>query len=75
MAQAGMPITEAPSFWRRMAAAHPASIKSNHSASHPSTAYRMVALEEAVKEIDNKKQKGEALVPNMVDGKFKAPTR
>ena len=45
------------------------------SASHPSTAYRMVALEETVKEIDNKKQKGEALVPNMVDGKFTAPTK
>jgi len=75
MAQAGMPITDAPQFWRRMAAAHPAGIKSNHSASHPSTSYRMVALEETVKEIDGKKQKGEALVPNMVDGKFKAPTK
>lgn len=75
MAQAGMPIADAPKFWRRMAAAHPSNIKTNHSASHPSTAYRMVALEEAVKEIDGKKEKGEALVPNMVDGKFKAPTK
>lgn len=75
MAQAGMPIADAPKFWRRMAVAHPANISSNHSASHPSTAYRMVALEETVKEIDDKKQKGEALVPNMVDGKFKAPTK
>lgn len=75
MAQAGMQIADAPKFWRRMAVAHPANIKTNHSASHPSTAYRMVALEEAVKEIDGKKQKGEALVPNMVDGKFKGPTK
>ena len=75
MAQAGMPITDAPKFWRRMAAAHPASIKTNHSASHPSTAYRMVALEEAVKEIDDKRQRGEPLVPNMVDGKYKGPTK
>lgn len=75
MALAGMPIADAPKFWRRMAAAHPASIKTNHSASHPSTAHRMVALEETVKEIDNKKQKGEALVPNLVDGKFKPPAK
>jgi len=75
MAQAGIPITDAPKFWRRMAAAHPASIKTNHSATHPSTSYRMVALEETIREIDGKKLKGEALVPNMVDGKFKAPTK
>jgi len=35
----------------------------------------MVALEETIKEIDGKKLKGAALVPNMVDGKFKAPTK
>jgi len=75
MAQAGIPITDAPKFWRRMAAAHPASIKTNHSATHPSTSYRMVALKETIREIDGKKLKGEALVPNMVDGKFKAPTK
>lgn len=75
LAQAGMPIADAPKFWRRMAAAHPANIRTNHSATHPSTAYRMVALEETVREIDDKKLKGEALLPNMVDGKFKAPTR
>jgi membrane-associated protease RseP (regulator of RpoE activity) len=75
MAQAGMPIADAPKFWRRMAAAHPANIRTNHSATHPSTAYRMVALEETVKEIDDKRVKGGALVPNMVDGKFKAPTQ
>jgi hypothetical protein len=75
MAQTGMPIADAPKFWRRMAAAHPASIKSNHSASHPSTAYRMVALEAAVIEVEAKRAKGEALVPNMVEGKFKAPTK
>src|SRR5262249_54146069 len=54
MANAGIPISNAPNFWRRMAVAHPASIKTNHSASHPSTAQRMVALGETVKEIDAK---------------------
>jgi membrane-associated protease RseP (regulator of RpoE activity) len=75
LAQAEKPIADAPQFWRRMAAAHPANIKSNHSATHPSSAYRMVALEETVKEIDGKRVKGEPLVPNMADGKFKAPTK
>jgi predicted Zn-dependent protease len=75
MANAGLPIADAPKFWRRMAAANPANIKTNHSASHPSTSYRMVALEETVKEINAKIEKGEALVPNMKDGKFKAPTK
>jgi hypothetical protein len=68
MANAGFPIDEAPLFWRRMAAAHPGSIKANHAASHPSTAYRMVALENAVKEIDAKRAANVALRPNMKDG-------
>ncbi len=73
MANAGLPIKDAPKFWRRMAAANPASIKTNHGASHPSTAYRMVALEAAVKEIEAKIERKEPLVPNMKDGKPAAP--
>jgi hypothetical protein len=49
MVNAGFPTGDAPRFWRRMAAAHPQNIKTNYSASHPSTSYRMVALEEAAK--------------------------
>ena len=75
MANAGLPIADAPKFWRRMAAANPANIKTSHTASHPSTASRMVALEETVREIRAKIEKGEALVPNMNDGKFTAPTK
>ncbi len=75
MANAGLPIADAPKFWRRMAAAYPSNIKTNHSASHPSTSYRMVALEETVKEIAAKIEKKEPLVPNMKDGKFAAPTK
>lgn len=67
MAEAGLPIADAPKFWRRMAAAHPANIKTNHSASHPSTSHRMVALEETVKEINEKIAKKVALIPNMKD--------
>lgn len=75
LAVAGMPIDEAPNFWRRMAAAHPANIRTNHSASHPSTAYRMVALEETVKEIKEKKAKGLPLTPNLKKGKPAAPAK
>lgn len=74
MANAGLPISDAPKFWRRMAAAHPQNIKTNHSASHPSTSYRMVALEETVREIQGKVDRGEPLVPNMKDGKFFIPS-
>lgn len=69
MANAGLPIDDAPRFWRRMAAAHPQNIKTNHSASHPSTSYRMVALEETVKEIQGKISRAEPLLPNMKEGK------
>ena len=69
MANAGLPIDDAPRFWRRMAAANPQSIKTNHTASHPSTSYRMVALEETVKEIQGKISRGEPLLPNMQEGK------
>jgi len=69
LANAGVPIDEAPKFWRRMAVAHPSGIRTNHAASHPSTAYRMVALEAAVKEIKDKISKGLRLMPNMKDGK------
>lgn len=75
MANAGLPIAEAPKFWRRMAAAHPANIKTNHSASHPSTSYRMVALEATVKEIDEKVARKEPLIPNMKDGMPIAPNK
>lgn len=73
MANAGLPIDDAPRFWRRMAAAHPQNIKTNHSASHPSTSYRMIALEETVKEIQGKISRGELLLPNMKEGKLFIP--
>jgi len=75
MRSAGIPITDAPNFWRRMAAAHPASIKTNHAASHPSSAQRMVGLTATVKEIDAKMEAGIPLLPNVKDGKFMAPTK
>ena len=75
MASAGLNIADAPKFWRRMASAHPGNIKTNHAASHPSTAYRMVALEETVTEIGEKRSRGQPLLPNMKDGKYSPPTK
>lgn len=69
LATSGYSIADAPKFWRRMATANPASIKGSHSSSHPSTSYRMVALEEAAKEIEQKRATGVALVPQRKDGK------
>lgn len=65
MARAGLEYEQAPKFWRRMAAAHPASIRSNHTASHPATPHRFVALEEAVKEVKAKQASGTPLLPEL----------
>ncbi len=63
MARGGGDIANAPKFWRRMAAAHPASIEKSHAVTHPSTPERFLALEKTVVEIQNKRAHGEALVP------------
>jgi predicted Zn-dependent protease len=61
-ARAGYDITDAPHFWRRMGAKHPAAIHLKGS-THPSSAKRFVALEETVAEINAKKASGAPLVP------------
>lgn len=65
MALAGMDITNAPRFWRRMAAAHPGSIRASLAATHPATPERLLALEKTVEEINLKKAKGLALTPEL----------
>lgn len=66
MAYAGLDLEKAPHFWRRMASAHPGSIKGRGMmASHPATPERFVALEEAIKEIRNKQASGAVLKPEM----------
>jgi Zn-dependent protease with chaperone function len=70
MAKAGYKIEDAPNFWRRMAVAHPSNIKTNHTASHPSTASRMVALDAAVAEIKSKQAAKAPLVPNLKEVKL-----
>lgn len=68
LAISGYSVEDAPKFWRRMAAANPGNIKGTHASSHPPTSYRMVALEEAAKEIDEKRRASASLVPVRKDG-------
>ncbi len=70
MQRAGFPIDNAANFWRRMAAEHPGSIQRNHSASHPATAERFLAIEQTIEEIRHKQSQGLALVPE-----FKEPPK
>jgi hypothetical protein len=63
-ALANQSIENIAGFWRRMAAEHPAGIKENHGASHPSTPQRFIAIEQTVQEIRNKQKAGFALVPD-----------
>lgn len=65
MAIAGLSVDDAPNFWRRMAAEHPAAIKTNHASSHPATTERFLALEMTAKEIQGKRNSGQPLVPEL----------
>lgn len=62
-ARAGYDIGDAANFWRRMASEHPGSIKKNFLATHPSAPERFVAIENTVREIEEKRQRGEPLLP------------
>jgi Zn-dependent protease with chaperone function len=66
LARAGIPIQDAPKFWRRMAAANPGGISQRGMiASHPATSARFVALEKTVQEIEAKRAAGQPLVPEL----------
>ncbi|MZH02794.1 MAG: M48 family metalloprotease [Nitrospinae bacterium] len=68
MAKSGLPIEDAPNFWRKMATVHPASINANHAASHPATSQRFLALEKTVQEIKNKISNGQPLTLEVNEG-------
>ena len=61
-ARAGYDVGPAASFWRRLGAEHPKAIHLLGS-THPSTAKRFLAVEQAVEEFQMKKAKGLPLVP------------
>ncbi len=66
LAAAGYDTRGAADFWRRMAMENPASIKGSHSASHPATSERFLALEKVSTEIQGKQASGLALAPNRI---------
>ena len=65
MNAAGLPLEGVADFWREMAAEHPGSIGSNHSASHPATSERFIAISKTIEEINHKIAAGEPLTPNV----------
>lgn len=64
-ALAGKDISEAADFWRRIGAKNPGTIEKSFGASHPSTPERFVAIEDTIKEINQKKLAGAELMPNI----------
>ena len=65
-ARAGYDVGEAANFWRRMATEHPGSIHLSGS-SHPSTANRYLAIEQAAAEFQRKRDAGLPLIPEERD--------
>jgi hypothetical protein len=65
LARAGYSTDGASDFWRRMATEFPANIKANHSASHPATADRFLALEKTSTEVNLKIDAKQSLAPNL----------
>jgi hypothetical protein len=65
MQAAGLTLEGVADFWREMAAEHPGSIGSNHSASHPATSERFIAISKTIEEINRKIASGVPLAPNL----------
>lgn len=63
MAVAGYDYNAAPNFYRRLASADPKSIEKSFARTHPSSPERFIAMEKAVKEINDKKSKGLPFIP------------
>lgn len=65
VARAGYDFSEAPTFWRRMAAEHPKGTQDLYGATHPSSPKRFIALENTVREIIEKQETNQSLEPNI----------
>ena len=63
-ARAGYDVSDAANLWRRMAVNAPGAINLQGSMTHPSTATRFIAIEQAAAEIKVKMIRGEKLTPN-----------
>jgi hypothetical protein len=69
MNAAGLPLEGSANFWRQMAAEHPGSIGTSHSASHPATSERFLAISNTIAEINHKISAGLPVEPNLGDSK------
>jgi hypothetical protein len=63
LARAGYNINNAPRFWQRLANEYPAAVLNGYTAIHPSTAYRLAAMEKTVAAIKAKQAGNRPLVP------------
>lgn len=63
LAQNGRTLDRAPYLWRKMAQASPGSIQ--FASSHPTSAERYIRLDDAAKEIKDKRDRGAPLMPEM----------
>lgn len=63
MARAGVPMHSGPNLWRQFAQINPAAI--GYASTHPTTAERFVRLRATIEEIEQKREVGAALLPEM----------
>ncbi|QNA90138.1 M48 family metalloprotease [Massilia sp. Dwa41.01b] len=63
LARADYNYEGAPAFWKRFAAAYPASVANGFTANHPATAARLTAIELAVEDVKTKKAGKKPLTP------------
>ena len=63
LARADYRVDGASSFWKRLAAAHPAKVFNGYTANHPATPARVLAIDKAVAEVKAKKSARKPLIP------------
>jgi len=63
LARAGYNIDQVVPFWQRMASQYPATMLNAYTALHPSTSYRVAAMEKTVKDIRLKQARKRPLLP------------
>lgn len=63
LARAGYDIEQVAPFWQRMASQYPATVLNGYTALHPSTSYRVAAMEKTVKDIRSKQARKKPLLP------------
>ncbi|RZI41264.1 peptidase M48 [Herbaspirillum sp. HC18] len=63
LARAGYNIDQVIPFWQRMASQYPATQLNGYTALHPSTNYRVAAMEKAIKDVHSKQTRKKPLLP------------